>query len=239
MKRLRNYFITGLVTLLPLVVTIIILVYVFQKLDAFLSQLVPPIISTFIPPSIIEKAGGLISIGIKIAALLIVLGLITLFGFFTSRVVGRRILDFLERKIFFKIPLISTIYRPIKEINNVLFTGKKYVFKRVVMLEYPRRGVYSIGFVTAETPLETPGEGGQSKQGTQSRQGSPQKILSIFIPTTPNPTSGYLTLVAEKETVPLSIGIQKAFQLIISGGALAPSYKDELNKAFERKLGRR
>lgn len=227
MKRLRNYFITGLVTLLPLVVTIIILVYVFQKLDAFLSQLVPPIISTFIPPSIIEKAGGLISIGIKIAALLIVLGLITLFGFFTSRVVGRRILDFLERRIFFKIPLISTIYRPIKEINNVLFTGKKYIFKRVVMLEYPRRGVYSIGFVTAETLLETPGED------------SPQKILSVFIPTTPNPTSGYLTLIAEKETVPLSIGIQKAFQLIISGGALVPSYKDELNKAFERKLGRR
>ncbi len=227
MKRLRNYFITGLVTLLPLVVTIIILVYVFQKLDAFLSQLVPPIISTFIPPSIIEKAGGLISIGIKIAAFLIVLGLITLFGFFTSRVVGRRILDFLERRIFFKIPLISTIYRPIKEINNVLFTGKKYIFKRVVMLEYPRRGVYSIGFVTAETLLETPGED------------SPQKILSVFIPTTPNPTSGYLTLIAEKETVPLSIGIQKAFQLIISGGALVPSYKDELNKAFERKLGRR
>ena len=227
MKRLRSYFITGLVTLLPLVVTIIVLVYVFQKLDAFLSQLVPPIISTFIPPSMIEKIGGLISIGIKIAALLIVLGLITLFGFFTSRVVGRRILDFLERKIFFKIPLISTIYRPIKEINNVLFTGKKYVFKRVVMLEYPRRGVYSIGFVTAETLLETPGED------------SPQKILSIFIPTTPNPTSGYLTLIAEKETIPLSIGIQKAFQLIISGGALAPSYKGELNKAFERKLGRR
>jgi len=227
MKKLRSYFITGLITLFPLVVTIIILVYVFQKLDAFLSQLVPPIISTFIPPSIIEKAGGLISIGIKIAALLIVLGLITLFGFFTSQVVGRRILDFLERRIFFKVPLISTIYRPIKEINNVLFTGKKYVFKRVVMLEYPRRGVYSIGFVTTETLLETPGED------------SPQKILSIFIPTTPNPTSGYLTLVAEKETIPLSIGIQKAFQLIISGGALVPSYKGELNKAFERGLGRR
>ncbi|TET08583.1 DUF502 domain-containing protein [Candidatus Aerophobetes bacterium] len=227
MKRLRNYFITGLITLFPLVVTIIILVYVFQKLDAFLSQLVPPIISTFIPPSMIEEAGGLISIGIKITALLIVLGLITLFGFFTSQVVGRRILDFLERRIFFKIPLISTIYRPIKEINNVLFTGKKYIFKRVVMLEYPRRGVYSIGFVTAETLLETPGED------------SPQKILSVFIPTTPNPTSGYLTLIAEKETVPLSIGIQKAFQLIISGGALVPSYKDKLNKAFERKLGRR
>lgn len=227
MKRLRNYFITGLITLFPLVVTIIILVYVFQKLDAFLNQLVPPIISTFIPPSIIEEAGGPISIGIKIAALLIVLGLITLFGFFTSQVVGRRILDFLERRIFFKIPLISTIYRPIKEINNVLFTGKKYIFKRVVMLEYPRRGVYSIGFVTTETLLETPGEE------------SPQKILSVFIPTTPNPTSGYLILVAEKETVPLSIGIQKAFQLIISGGALVPSYKDKINKGFERELGRR
>lgn len=224
MKGLRNYFITGLITLLPLGLTIIVLVYVFQKLDALLSKLVPLITPALIPPSIIEKAGGLIPIGIKVAAVLIIVGLITLFGFLASQVVGRRILDFLERRIFFKIPLISTIYRPIKEINNVLFTGKKYVFKRVVMLEYPRRGVYSIGFVTAETLLEASGED------------SPQKVLSVFIPTTPNPTSGYLTLIAEKETTPLSIGIQKAFQLIISGGALAPSYKDELNKSMRTQI---
>ncbi|MFQ6067641.1 MAG: DUF502 domain-containing protein, partial [bacterium] len=177
-KKLRNYFITGLITLLPLAVTIFILVWVFQRLNGLLTRLVPLFTPTLIPSSLMAEAGGLISIGIKILAFLIILGAITLFGFFTSRVVGRKILDFLEKKVFFKIPLVSTIYRTIKEINDVLFTGKKYIFKRVVIVEYPRRGVYSIGFVTAETPVQNPTNSGS------------QTMLSIFIPTTPNPTSG-------------------------------------------------
>jgi len=224
-RKLRNYLITGLITLFPLLFTIIILVYVFQKLDALLTRVVPLFTPTFIPPFIMEKAGALVPLAIKILTFLIVLGAITLLGFLVSRMAGRRILDFLEKRVFLKIPLISSIYRTIKEINDVLFTGKKYIFKRVVMLEYPRQGIYSIGFVTAETSLKN------------SSHSSSQKILSIFIPTTPNPTSGYLALIPEKDTVPLPIGIQKAFKLIISGGALAPLYKDELNKAFERKLG--
>lgn len=215
-KSLRNYFITGLITLLPLVITIFILVWVFQRLDGLLTRLVPLFTPTLLRPSLMAKAGGLISIGVKILAFLIILGAITLFGFFTSRVVGRKILDFLEKKVFFKIPLVSTIYRTIKEINDVFFAGKKYIFKRVVMVEYPRQGVYSIGFVTAETPVENL---------TNSES---QTILSIFIPTTPNPTSGFLVLIPEKDTIPVPIGIQKAFKLIISGGALVPLYKEEL-----------
>lgn len=215
-KSLRNYFITGLITLLPLVITIFILVWVFQKLNDLLTRLVPLFTPTLIPSSLMAEAGGLISIGIKILTFLIILGAITLFGFFTSRVVGRKILDFLEKRVFFKIPLVSIIYRTVKEINDVFFSGKKYIFKRVVMLEYPRQGVYSIGFVTAETPVENP---------TNS---SSQTMLSIFIPTTPNPTSGFLVLIPEKDTIPLPMGVQKAFKLIISGGALLPLYKDEL-----------
>jgi len=217
-RKLRNYLIAGLIALFPLVLTIIILVYLFQKLDVLLTRLVPLFTPALIPASIVEKAGVLLPLGIKILAFLIMLGLITLFGFFASRVIGKKILDFLDKRVFFKIPLINTIYRTIKEINAVLFTGKKYIFKRVVMLEYPRQGVYSIGFVTAETPLG------------DSDSDSPQKFLSVFIPTTPNPTSGYLALIPEKDTIPLSLGIQKAFKLIISGGALVPSYRSELEK---------
>jgi uncharacterized membrane protein len=169
------------------------------------------------------EAGGLISIGVKILAFLIILGAITLFGFFTSRVVGRKILDFLEKKVFFKIPLVSIIYGTVKEINDVLFTGKKYIFKRVVIVEYPRRGVYSIGFITAETPVKNPTDN------------SSQTMLSVFIPSTPNPTTGFLALVPEKDTISVPIGIQKAFKLIISGGALFPTYREELtNHQFHR-----
>jgi len=215
-KSLRNYFITGLITLLPLVITIFILIWVFQKLNSLLTRLIPLFTPTLIPPSLMTEAGGLISIGIKILAFLIILGAITLFGFFTSWVVGRKILDFLEKRVFFNIPLVSTIYRTVKEINDVFFTGKKYIFKRVVMVEYPRRGVYSIGFVTAETAIENP---------TNSES---QTMLSIFIPTTPNPTTGFLALIPEKDTIPVPIGIQKAFKFIISAGALFPLYKEEL-----------
>lgn len=215
-KSLRNYFITGLITLLPLAITIFILVWVFQQLNGLLTRLVSLFTPTLIPSPLMAEAGGLISIGIKVLAFLIILGAITLFGFFTSRVVGRKILDFLEKKVFFKIPLVSTIYRTLKEINDVFFTGKKYIFQRVVMVEYPRRGVYSIGFVTAETPVEN------------STNSGSQTMLSIFIPTTPNPTSGFLALIPEKDTIPVPIGVQKAFKLIISGGALLPLYKEQL-----------
>ena len=218
MRALRTYFITGLVTLIPLFLTVIILAYIYQRLDALLTRLVPLIVRTLIPPFLMERAGGLIAVGVKIASLLIIIGAITLFGFFTSRVVGRKILDFIERRLFFHIPLISTIYRTIKEINDVLFSGRKYIFKGVVMVEYPRPGVYSIGFVTAETPMTQ--EGGDSSE----------KMLSVFIPTTPNPTSGYLALIPEKNTTPLPIRVEKAFKLIISGGALAPQYKEELKE---------
>jgi uncharacterized membrane protein len=219
MRTLRTYFITGLVTLLPLLITVIILVYVFQRLDALLTRLVPLFVPSLISPLLMERAGGLIAVGVKIASLLIIVGVITLFGFFASQVMGRRILDFAERRVFFHIPLISTIYRTIKEINDVLFTGKKYIFKRVVMIEYPRPGIYSIGFVTAETPMAQ--EGGESSE----------KMLSVFIPTTPNPTSGYLALIPEKNTTPLPIRIERAFKLVISGGALATQYKDELKES--------
>jgi len=103
-RSLRNYFITGLITLLPLVITIFILVWVFQKLNGLLTRLVLLFTPTLIPPSLMAEAGGLISIGIKILAFLIILGVITLFGFFTSRVVGRKILDFLEKRYSSKSP---------------------------------------------------------------------------------------------------------------------------------------
>ncbi len=222
-RPLRTYFITGLVTLFPLLLTVIILVYIFQRLDAFLTRLVPLFVPSLIPPFLMERAGGLIAVGVKIVSLLIIIGVITLFGFFTSQVLGRKILDFAERRIFFHIPLISTIYRTIKEINDVLFSGRKYIFKRVVMAEYPRPGIYSIGFVTAETPMAGEGEDAS------------EKMLSVFIPTTPNPTSGFLALIPEKNTTPLPIRIEKAFKLVISGGALAPQYRDELKKS-SRKL---
>jgi len=218
MRTLRTYFITGLITLLPLLITVIILVYVFHRLDAFLTRLVPLFVPSLIPPFLMERAGGLIAVGVKIASLLIIVGAVTLFGFFTSQVVGRRILDFTERRLFFHIPLISSIYRTIKEINDVLFSGRKYIFKRVVMVEYPRPGIYSIGFVTAETPMAGGGEDAS------------EKMLSVFIPTTPNPTSGYLALIPEENTTPLPIRIESAFKLVISGGALAPQYKDELRE---------
>ena len=218
MRPLRTYFITGLVTLLPLFITIVVLVYIFQRLDALLTRLIPLFVPSVIPPFLMERAGGLIAVGVKVVSLLIIVAAITLFGFFTSQVVGRRILDFIERRIFFHIPLISTIYRTIKEINDVLFSGRKYIFKGVVMVEYPRPGVYSIGFVTAETPMAQ--EGGESSE----------KMLSVFIPTTPNPTSGYLALIPEKNTTPLPIRVERAFKLIISGGALAPQYKEELKE---------
>lgn len=219
MKTLRKYFITGLIFLLPLLLTIFILYFIFQKLDFILSRITSylfPSLFPFLP----ERMRGIVSVGVKILSLLIIIVAITLVGFLATRVMTRKLFEFIEKKVLYHIPLVSFIYRTLKEINEVLFSGSKYVFKRVVLLEYPRPGVYSIGFVTAETE-------------TSSHPDSPPiKMLSIFIPTTPNPTSGWLAIVPERETTPLPLKVEKAMKLVISGGALAPLYGEEFQGKF-------
>ena len=196
----RKNFLTGLLTLLPLVITIVIITWLFKKID---SAVIGQVVNLF-PKGWIESVPA--KIVWKLLSLSIVIVAITFMGIITRNVLVKKILELTE-KIVVKVPFVNKIYSTIKEIRDT-FVGKKKEFNRVVLFEYPRKGIYTIGFVV--NPMAP----------SEVREHVNQSVLSIFLPTAPNPTSGLLIFVPERDTIPLKIGMQETMKLIISGGAI-------------------
>ncbi len=192
-RKLRNYFATGLLVILPAIVTGYVLWKVFRWVDSFLGGLIGGYLGYNIP-------------GIGFVAT--ILGILFI-GLLASNIIGRRFIA-LGEWILTKIPLVNKIYTGVQQIASVLLREKRAVFQRAVMLEYPRRGVYSIAFVTNETSTEFPVESGKN-------------LVTLFLPTTPNPTSGFLLIMPEEDTIRLSMTVEEAIKLIISGGSVLPT----------------
>ena len=119
-----------------------------------------------------------------------------------------------------KLPVIRTVYSAIKQIFETIMASKSQAFREVVMLEYPRKGVWSIGFVTGLTK-------GEVQRTTE------EETMSVFVPTTPNPTSGYLLFVPKKELFFLDMTVEEAAKLVVSAGIITPPDKEELGKLSE------
>ncbi len=168
----RKNFLTGLLTLLPLVITIVIITWLFKKID---SAVIGQVVNLF-PKGWIESVPA--KIVWKLLSLSIVIVAITFMGIITRNVLVKKILELTE-KIVVKVPFVNKIYSTIKEIRDT-FVGKKKEFNRVVLFEYPRKGIYTIGFVV--NPMAP----------REVREHVNQSVLSIFLPTAPNPTSGLL-----------------------------------------------
>jgi uncharacterized membrane protein len=183
---LRNYFITGLVIFIPLVATIYIIWIAFNFLDGILKPIIRPFID--VP-------------GLSLA---ITIFLILLIGIFGRIAVGKKAVKLLEDTLM-KIPVISGIYFTIKEASNLFFMQKGKEFKTVVLVEFPKKGTYSIGFTTAATIKEI-----QDK--------TKKHVLNVYIPTTPNPTTGFFIMVPKEDVIPLDMTIDQAFKIILSGG---------------------
>lgn len=196
---MRKYFLTGLFVLLPLVLTLYLLVLGFNFIDGILGNFIADIFGRPIP-----------GVGLVVTLLLIMAT-----GVFATNVLGRRLIHFGE-KVFLRIPIANSIYQSIKQIIEALsFSNsveKTAAFREVVMVEYPRDGIYSIGFVTSETQKEA-----------ESIIGEP--CLSVFIPTTPNPTSGFFLIIPVKKCIHMEMSVEDAFKLIISGGVITPEWK--------------
>jgi len=200
LKEWRKNFFTGLFTLLPLAITIAILAWFFKKID---NAIIGQVVNLF-PKSWIESIPG--KVLWKLISLTSVIVAITFIGIITRNVLVKKILE-LGEKIVVKVPFVNRIYSIVKEIRDT-FVGRKREYNRVVLLEYPRKGIYTIGFVVNPTaPSEV-------------CEHANKPTLTIFVPTAPNPTSGLLIFVPEKETIPLKISMQEAMKLIISGGTI-------------------
>jgi len=195
--RLRTYFFAGLLVLIPLVVTIGILSWLFNLLDGFLG------------PYIYEWLGRPMP-GLGLIA---TLGLIFLIGVVTTNIVGRRLMGAVDDALH-RIPLVRGIYSMTKQMSDSIFQSRQVAFQQVVLVEYPRRGLYQIGFVTGmiEGPLQ---------QELASRAG--ERMINVFIPASPNPMSGYLVILPEQDIQFLGMSVQDGLKLVISGGMAIPT----------------
>ncbi|MDZ7331013.1 MAG: DUF502 domain-containing protein [candidate division KSB1 bacterium] len=196
-RRLKTYFLTGLVVLIPLVLTVYIIWKLFYAIDGLLRGVVTNVLERFgIPIS---------SVGLGFISVIL---LILLTGLIAKNYFGRKLIQ-LGELIFARIPLINRIYRAIQQISNAFFSERREVFKKAVLIEYPRKGVYSLAFLTQDTKGEV-----------QDRLS--QDMVSVFLPTTPNPTSGFLLFVPKRDVIEMNMSIEEALKLVISGGVIAP-----------------
>ena len=189
---IRNRLVSGLLILIPLVVTFYILNLLFGALTGFVKPLLKPWLGELSPTVL-----NLISLVITVTAIYLV-------GMITTMLIGRRLLQFGE-SIMMRVPIVKTIYAAVKQIVDAVSATGKNSFEAVVAIEYPRRDAWTIGFVTGSI-LNPEG----------------QRMLAVFVPTTPNPTSGFMILFLEKEVHYTDIAVEDGLKMIVSGGMLTP-----------------
>jgi len=190
-SRLRTYFIAGLIVFLPVAITFSIIAWLFRIVDSFLGWALPPLIGRDIP-------------GLGLVASIVVIFII---GALATNVLGRRLVAFFER-LMLRIPLARSIYSATKSISDTIFLQRRAAFQRPVLVEWPRSGMYTIGFVTGET-FGLPG----APRG---------RALNVFVVTTPNPTTGFLTFDPEAEARTLEMSVEDALKIVMSGGIVSP-----------------
>jgi len=196
----RANFFAGLAVILPLVATWFIVQFLVLKTNDLI--LVP--LTTFFEPFL--KASSLILA--KMIVFLCVLLFIVGIGAGTRFILLRRVFG-LGEKFLYRLPFVNRVYRAIKQISNAFLGEGKGMFKSVALVQYPRAGIYSIGFITTRT-----------KEGIDKKTETP--TLSVFVPTTPNPTSGMLVMVPKKDVIHLDMSVEDGMKLVVSGGVVTP-----------------
>ncbi len=204
--RMRGYFFTGLIVLVPVALTGYIIWQLFWAIDGILRG----VANRFLIQNLGFGIGERQLPGVGFVTLIL---LILLTGVVARNYFGRRLL-LMGEKVLARIPFINKIYSAIQQIIQAIFSSKREVFKHAVLIEYPRRGIYSIAFYTQDTKGEV--------QNVLA-----DDVVSVFLPTTPNPTSGFLLFVPKKEVIPLKMSIEDALKLVISGGAIVAGSADE------------
>lgn len=200
-KKLRRYFFTGIIVLLPVSITVYLMYFIFNFAE---NSFVGDFINTLFIKFFHFKIPGL-------GLVLTVLVILTM-GMLATNIVGRKILAATEILIF-RIPFARSIYKTSKQIIDAFIHEDKEAFQRVVLLEYPRQGLYALAFVTGETK-------GEAQHKTE------EQLLNVFLPTTPNPTSGFLLLVPKTDVIPLKMSVEDGIKMIISGGVVTPPFPE-------------
>ncbi len=215
-RTFRGTLLTGTLIILPVFITIWTILFVFQ----LISQLVTPTLlrifelmgfGLFLERAWVEYTAPLVSVAVLVTA-------IFLLGLIGGNVIGKQVINAIER-LLKSIPVVSGIYSAVRQFLDTFSSGGR-AFNKVVLIQYPREGLWTLALLTSETEGEVP-----VRAGT--------KLVSVFVPTTPNPTSGWLLFVPKGEVIELSMSVDDAFKMIISGGVLIPDLPKALPRPME------
>lgn len=196
--RLRTYFFTGIVVSAPVGITIW-LIWLFV---AFVDRTVVPLIPDAYNPS------DVLGVSVPGIGVIVVLLVVTIIGFMVTNFFGRFMVRLGENMVS-RVPVVRTIYGVLKQIFDAVLAQSEGAFREVILIEYPRKGIWVIGFITSNT------------QGEVQRV-TPEEMVNVFLPTTPNPTSGFLLFVPRKDCITLDMTVEEGVKLVISGGIVSP-----------------
>ena len=204
MTRIRNYFLTGFVVTAPLAITAYIAWSFIGWVDSWVKPYIP---GRYNPDNYLPFA-------VPGFGLIVAIVLITLVGFLTANFIGRTIVSYGEY-LLDRMPLVRSIYRALKQIFETVLSNKSDVFKKVGLIEYPRRGAWAIVFISSERQSEVNSRIGEHIEDS----------IAVFLPSTPNPTTGFLMYVPRAELIELSMTVEEAAKLVISAGLVTPEYQ--------------
>ena len=201
MSKIRSWFFTGILVMTPLILTI----YVVWAFITFVDNLVVPMVPYYYRPS------TYLPFPIPGLGLIIVFIFTTFVGILATGLFGRTLIRLWEN-ILSRMPVVRSVYSAIKQILETVMATQSDAFRQAVLVEYPRKDIWAIGFVTGSTK----GEVGENVN---------KKMVNVFMPTTPNPTSGFLLFFPEKDLIFLKMSVEDALKLVVSGGMVIPKNK--------------
>lgn len=217
MTKLKKNFITGFIALLPTVATLYVGIFIFKFISGIVQLIVPIELLTKLLVSIhkdLENIQILVSFTISLISIVVMLFFIFLFGFAMNTFINKKTLRFMEG-IIMKIPLAKPIYVSIKQVRDLLFSKNNESYKKTVLIQYPKKGIYAFALVTKENNRNV------EKILNQG------EMYNVFVATAPNPTSGFYLMVKKSDCIELDITIEETFKTIISAGVISPKVKGE------------
>ena len=203
-QRLRSNFLTGLVLITPIILTIYLLWGVINFID---DKVVPWLPNKYNPSTYLGKDIP----GLGVMTFLV---FTTIVGMVTKGFFGRQLIKFWESLVD-RTPVFRSIYNALKQIAETVFTKSDQTFKSACLVEYPRRGIWVVAFVSTIT------------RGEIKEKINKDEILTVFVPTTPNPTSGFLLFIPKKDVIILKMSVENAAKLVISAGLVVPDYNEK------------
>ncbi len=212
--RLRGSFLTGLVVIAPVGLTIWLVWSVVGWIDGFVLPLVP---NYYQPDKLIQTYLGLepsVQIDVRGIGVVIFLLFTVFIGWVAKGYIGRSLIRYAESLVE-RTPVVRSIYSGIKQISETVFAQSERSFEKACLIEYPRKGIWAIGFISTT-----------AKGEVSARAGNTGALLSIFVPTTPNPTSGFLLFFPAEDVIELDMSVEDAAKLVISAGLVYPNDKE-------------